>query len=119
MTRNYYGVVVQALFREYEIPSPVLEYRFHKTRKWRFDMAWPRIFAKANGKIALGGGGVYLEIDGGLWTGGRHTRGAALVKDYEKRNAATVLGWRGLWTTPEGLTSDAMLKTIAAALKGE
>lgn len=45
------------------LPAPVAEYRFHETRKWRFDHAWP------DRKLAL-------EIDGGVWQngGGRHNR---------------------------------------------
>ena len=39
----------------------VKEYLFHPTRKWRFDYAIP------DHKIAL-------EVEGGVWTGGRHTR---------------------------------------------
>jgi very-short-patch-repair endonuclease len=59
------------------------EYKFHPKRKWRFDFADP-----AN-KIAV-------EIDGGVFAGGRHTRGMGFKRDCEKINAATVLGWRVL-----------------------
>ncbi len=59
------------------------EYKFHPKRKWRFDFADP-----AN-KVAV-------EIDGGVFAGGRHTRGAGFRADCEKINAAAVLGWRVL-----------------------
>lgn len=52
-------------------------------RKWRFDFAWP------DERVAV-------EIQGGVWTRGKHGRGAGIVKDYEKGNAACVLGWRVL-----------------------
>lgn len=64
------------------------EYKFHETRKWRMDWALP------NHKIAI-------EIEGGVWVGGRHTSGAGFVKDMEKYNSATVLGWRILRYTPQ------------------
>ena len=57
------------------------EYRFHPTRRWRFDFAIP------NEKIAV-------EIDGGAFTGGRHTRGVGFVRDQDKLNTATSMGWR-------------------------
>lgn len=72
---------------------PEREYRFHPTRKWRFD------FAFVEAKLAI-------ECEGGIWQGGRHTRGAGFEKDCEKMNAAAVLGWRVLRFTPGLLKRD-------------
>lgn len=66
----------------------IREHKFSKTRQWRFDFCHPDL------KIAI-------EIDGGVWSGGRHTRGAGFVKDLEKLNQATILGWKVLRYTPE------------------
>jgi len=85
------------------LPSPVREFRFHDVRKWRFDYAWPRE------KVAL-------EIEGGVWTGGRHTSGAGFVKDVEKYNLATVAGWRVLRCMPSTLKSAATLLHVRLAL---
>lgn len=60
---------------------PEGEYRFHPERRWRFDFAYPDL------KIAV-------EAEGGIFTGGAHTRGAHYAKDCEKYNQATLLGWR-------------------------
>lgn len=68
-------------------PDPVSEYRFHPIRKWRFDWAWP---AK---KIAI-------EIQGGVFIQGRHSRGAGMLKDFEKSNMANKLGWHVYYFTP-------------------
>ena len=57
------------------------EYRFHPERKWRFD------FADPVNKVAV-------EIDGGVFGNGRHSRGAGFRSDCEKLNAAAALGWR-------------------------
>jgi very-short-patch-repair endonuclease len=66
--------------RAHKLPEPVREYRFAPDRKWRFDFAWPhRLLA--------------VEVEGGVWSGGRHTRGSGYVKDMEKYNRAAVLGW--------------------------
>lgn len=54
---------------------------FHPTRLFKFDFAIPSI------KVAF-------EIDGGVWTGGRHNRGQGFVDDLHKLNEAIKLGWR-------------------------
>lgn len=56
------------------------EYKFHPTRKWSLDFAWPSV------KLAV-------ELNGGTFTRGRHTRGAGVEADYEKINEAQRLGW--------------------------
>lgn len=56
------------------------EYRFHSKRKWRFDFAIP------SRKIAI-------ECEGGVWSGGRHTRGSGVIGDMAKYNEAAKLGW--------------------------
>jgi very-short-patch-repair endonuclease len=80
------------------------ELRFHPERKWRFDLAVP------SARIAI-------EIDGGVWTGGRHSRGAGQVADMEKANAAQLLGWRLFRFTPQQVKSGAWLQTIRTALQ--
>lgn len=59
------------------------EYRFHPTRRWRFDFAWPErmIAAEAHG-------GTYG------WGKSRHTTATGFRGDREKMNAATLLGWK-------------------------
>lgn len=79
-----------ALCRQAGLAEPVPEFRFHPHRKWRFDYAWPLH------RLAL-------EVDGGVWTQGRHTRGSGFVGDLLKFNAATLLGWRVLRYTPQQL----------------
>ena len=64
------------------------EYRFHPTRRWRFDYACKAL------RLAI-------EVEGGVWTKGRHTRGCGFVGDMEKYNTAAVLGWRILRYTPD------------------
>jgi hypothetical protein len=55
---------------------------------------------------------IALEVEGGVWTGGRHTRGAGFVRDMEKYNRAGVLGWRLLRVTPDKLVSAGTFEMI-------
>lgn len=84
------------------LPPTEMEYKFHPERRWRFDFAWP------DRKVAL-------EVEGGVWIAGRHTRGSGFVKDMEKYNAAATLGWRVLRVQPKDLLKDstaAMLREV-------
>lgn len=80
----------------------VAEHRFHPVRRWRFDYALPEA------KVAI-------EIDGGLWTYGRHNRAAGYIADMEKLNAAALLGWRVLRFTPAQQWTAAAITAIAEA----
>lgn len=67
---------------------PKTQFRFHPTRWWRFDFAWPMDL------WALGGrGGVAVEVQGGVWAGMGHTRGNGYQRDREKMREAQRLGW--------------------------
>lgn len=58
------------------------EWKFDSERRWRFDFAWPY----QSRRIAV-------EVEGGTWAGGRHTRGSGYARDLEKYNAAALAGW--------------------------
>ena len=89
----------------WKLPAPEPEYKFMPTRRWRLDFAWI--------DFDLG-----LEIQGGLFIKGRHTRGAALKKEYEKLNALCCLGWRVLYVLPEQVESGEAFALVKEALKG-
>lgn len=59
---------------------------------------------------------VALEEQGGLFSSGRHSRGAALLLEHAKLNAAAVLGYRVLFATPQTIQSREMLTTLKALL---
>ena len=83
--------------------EPVREYRFDPGRKWRFDFAFVR-------------DRVGVEIEGGAWVRGRHTRGAGFARDCQKYTRAAVLGWRVLRFTSGQVTSGEALAVIREAL---
>ena len=94
---NYYPLFLKTL-ETLGIEKPATEYHFHKTRRWRFD------FCFVKSKLAL-------EVEGGVWTNGRHVRGSGFIKDMEKYNEATILGYHLLRVTP-----DEMLNGMAVFL---
>ena len=72
------------------LPEPVTEHKFHSSRKWRLDIAWP------HHRIGL-------EVEGGVYTGGAHGSVSGILRDIEKYNAATVLDWHILRALPSSL----------------
>jgi len=82
------------------------EHRFHPTRRWRFDFAWPAI------KVAV-------EIEGGTWAAGRHTRPAGYAGDCCKYNAAVLLGWRVLRYTTQMIANPDTRDEILQLVKEE
>lgn len=85
MTDTFCALVRQTLKVEV-----VKEYKFHPTRRWRFD------YAIVEHMIAI-------EVEGGVWTKGRHTRGKGFLNDITKYNTATSMGWRLIRVTPQQL----------------
>lgn len=85
------------------LPIPEREYRFHPTRRWPFDFAYPER------KIAI-------EVQGGTWSGGAHGRGSGIERDYEKINAAQILGWTVLQFSTTMIKSGEALEAIEKIL---
>jgi very-short-patch-repair endonuclease len=83
---NQYELIVYN--RLSQVRKPETEYRFHPKRLWRFDFAYPDL------KIAV-------EFEGAIWSNGRHNRGSGFIKDCEKYNEATLMGWKILRYTTQ------------------
>jgi very-short-patch-repair endonuclease len=92
--------------RAAKLPEPEREYRFDGKRRWRFDFAWPTQL-------------VAVEVEGGIWNGGRHVTGKGFTADTEKYNAAVVAGWRVLRFTGTAIKAGTALATIEAVLSRE
>jgi hypothetical protein len=85
------------------------EYQFLPPRKWRLDFAaWSS--SSPNQAWAI-------EIEGGAFTQGRHTRGVGFIRDMEKYNHAALLGWRVLRFTPSQVLDGTAIAFIKKALK--
>lgn len=95
--------------------DPEPEFRFHPTRKWRFDWAWPAV------KVAL-------EREGGRWREvntaagpvrllvSRHTSEKGYDADCEKYNAAQIAGWVVIRATPRMVRDGRALAALLEAL---
>lgn len=87
--------------RMHKLPEFNGEVPFHPKRKWRWDLAWP---AKM----------IAIEVQGGTWAQGRHTRGQGYENDCEKLNAGVLLGWRVLWFTTTMVNDGRALAIVTA-----
>ena len=87
------------------------EIQFHPSRKWRADfmVADPHAFGWS-------GASILIEIDGGGYVAGRHSRGAGMEKDAEKQSAAAILGYRVIRVTPAQVNDGRALSWIRQAL---
>ncbi len=80
------------------------ELKFHNIRKFRFDFAIP------SAKLAI-------EVEGGIFKNGGHTRGRGYMKDLEKYNLAITEGWYVLRYSYETLCHIDTIKQIEIVLK--
>lgn len=97
--------VLEVQLRAANVSGFVREYRFHPTRKWRFD------FANPERKIAV-------EVEGFAPGGlaGRHQRIGGFTKDAEKYAEAAIAGWRLIRVTTRQVRSGEAINWIERAL---
>lgn len=79
------------------------EHMFHPTRKWRFDFAWPEE------KVAI-------EIQGGIYSKGRHVRPEGYEEDCHKLNEAQLHGWIELYVTGKQIGDGSAIRYLKRAL---
>ena len=75
------------------------EFKFHPTRKWRAD-------------FHLKGRKILVEVEGGIWSNGRHTRGKGYLGDLDKYNAATMMGYQVIRFSTEQVKSGKAIEQI-------
>lgn len=86
-------------------PELINEFKFHPTRKWRAD------FAHMGSKTLI-------EIEGGVHSGGRHTRGSGFSKDAEKYLEAFIIaGWNVVRLVPSQLNLPTIERIISCLPK--
>lgn len=78
------------------------QYKFHPTRKWKSDFhIKPHLL---------------IEVEGGVYSNGRHTRGKGYTLDIEKYNAATLMDFKVFRFTTEQVKTGVAISTIMQAL---
>lgn len=85
------------------LPEPRRQHRFCD-RRWAFDFCWPHL------RLAL-------EVDGGTWSGGRHTTGAGFRHDVDKLNEAALLGWMVIRVTSDMVRDTSAVTLLARAVR--
>ena len=91
------------MIRAEGLPIPERQYKFHPTRKFMFDFAYPDLM-------------VAIECEGGVWTQGRHTRGQGFIDDCEKYNLAALFGWKVLRFTKSMIDDYTAIDMIKKAI---
>lgn len=86
-----------------ELPKPESEFIFAPPRRWRFDFAWP------TAKVAL-------EVEGGTFLSGRHSRGRGFEDDCIKYDEAAIAGWLVIRVTGDMVTDGRALALVERAL---
>ncbi len=118
------------------LPVPERNHKFHPSRKWELDFAWPHqlVIYHPDPGLKIGTLGVAetrlaVEIQGAVWArkgakrcpvcrempAGAHGRGAGLERDAEKLNAAQLLGWTVLQFTSRMVEDGRALRTLCRA----
>jgi len=98
------GEQVMALHLRAENIPFVTEFKFCNDRQWRSD-------------FSLTGTKILIEIEGGTWSGGRHTRGKGYQDDCEKYSTAAANGWIVLRYTTAQVKAGKALSGVLTALK--
>ena len=102
------SMLLRSMKIDYEQEYPFLgnKSKNGKYRKWKLDFAIPEI------KLAI-------EMEGGVFTKGRHTRPMGFIKDIEKYNQLTEHGWRLLrYSINEFKDTTRMIEQIEICLQG-
>jgi very-short-patch-repair endonuclease len=101
---TYKPAIVAAYYRHEGLPDPEFEVCHIPGRKFRLDVAWPA--AK-----------VGIEVEGGIWTRGKHGRGTGIRVDMEKNNLALIYGWRVLRVEPQDVCLRVTVNMIKSLLR--
>lgn len=92
-----------------KLPEPVCEFRFHETRRWRFDYAFPAEM-------------IAIEYQGLNWKGkgsgnSGHQSVDGLRRDCEKFTEASLSGWTLILITAETVNNGQAVEWVRRAIQ--
>jgi very-short-patch-repair endonuclease len=100
-------IVFRAQCGIYKLPIPEAQIKgIIPNRKFVFDFGWMNK-------------NILVEIDGGEWSGGRHSRGKGMESDNVKINTAQALGYKVFRFTGGQVRSGYAVEFIEKYFKGE
>jgi very-short-patch-repair endonuclease len=85
------------------LPRPETQQRIIPGRRFAFDAVY------RTERLAI-------EVQGGIWTAGAHSRGSGVSRDAEKLSLAAAHGWRVIAVTRQQIEDGRAVRWIAAAL---
>lgn len=103
---SHLELLLLAQLRAEGLPEPIRQHRLVPGRRFAADLAYPDRR-------------LYVEVDGGTWSRGRHARGSGIETDAEKTSLAAIGGWKLIRTTGRQVESGQALEWIKRALTGE
>jgi hypothetical protein len=86
------------------LPLPERQAKIIPERRYRWDFCWENRH-------------ILAEIQGGIWSGGAHTRGWGVTRDCAKNNEAVLRGYRCLYFTTADVKSGLALSVMERILK--
>jgi very-short-patch-repair endonuclease len=102
--RERHETALATVLHQAGLPEPERQFRYADDRKWTADFCYPAAR-------------LLIEVQGGVWSGGRHTRGAGYERDRVKYFEAQLRGWRVIEVTPVMIADGRALSLIERALK--
>lgn len=102
--KNYWEELLLTQIKACKLKLPIREFKICPDRKWRSDFVWPEH-------------NLIVEIEGGIYTNGRHTRPRGFKNDCEKYNYAALIGYKVIRVTPDHIKSGKALEWIEEGLK--
>lgn len=104
MAKSHLEVKFANLWRMMGGPDILIqEYRFHPERAWRFDFAHPPSMTA-------------VEVEGGVYSNGRHVRGKGFEEDCLKYSEAALMGWAVVRLTADQIQPDIVERLIARCM---
>lgn len=100
------------------------EYRFAPPRRYRADFwipvdGWEVSDSQGNWVMVGESPGYLIEVEGGTWVEGRHSRGSGFESDCEKQALAVIAGYRYMRVTSAQVEDGRALSWIRQALGQE